>query len=366
MFYPQHIYVERCVTGSPLTKTVLERCPGIPATEIGDARDLIRDHDAAGTPISEGKKLLLLCANKGRFLELCPGTKKPYRCCLYRILNIGTGCPFDCTYCILQTYLNNPIITLYANLHDMHDELARSLDPNRHDVIRIGTGEYMDSLALEHLTGFCSYILPFFQSQQGVILELKTKTAHVEPLLSLDNTSSFIISWSLNAARVSESEEHGAAAVNDRIRAARQVVEKGYRVGFHFDPVIYHHGWENGYEEVIHELGRRIPPDAIVWISIGSLRYMPALKHTAQQRFPETNIFSDEFIPGLDAKMRYVQELRVSLYKHIISCIRRYYPDVCVYFCMENPTVWERCLGYVPSSNSELKKMLDRQIVKSM
>ncbi|MCX8043510.1 MAG: DNA photolyase [Desulfobacterota bacterium] len=355
-FVPDHIFIEASVAQSILTRTVIDRCPGVPSTVIPDSRELIR---AYRTTCGGGfeKRSLLLCKNRGRFLEPCPGTRG-YICCGYMVLTPGIGCPLDCSYCVLQAYLNNPFITLYAN----QDDLFNALRSVPQGIVRIGTGEFMDSLALDHLTDFSRTALPIVARIPGLVLELKTKTDNIENLLDLDHLGSYIISWSLNTESIAVSEEKGAATIQERIRAARRVVACGYRVGFHFDPLIVYPDCEVEYQNVISLLEENIPPDAVAWISIGSLRFMPHLKKTALQRFPSTAIFSGEFVPGLDGKMRYLQEIRLELYRILITMLRQWSREVLIYFCMENDFVWQRTLGCTPGRQcSTLKEMLDQK-----
>jgi spore photoproduct lyase len=340
---------------------VLSRCPGVPVEIVPTAKELIAELNRCREQDIRGKKRLLLCRNRGRFLDACPGTQL-YRCCGYWVLMPGAGCPIDCSYCVLQAYLNNPLITLYANTDDMMAELAAAPEIQSGAVKRIGTGEFMDSMALEHLTDFAGAMLPFFRSRPGLILELKTKTDYIEPLLALDHGGSYIISWSLNTRQVIAAEEKGAATLDQRIAAAQTVISRGYRVGFHFDPVIWHEGWREGYREVIELLAKSIDPASIAWISIGALRYMPSLKKIARRRFPATRIYTGEFLPGEDGKMRYLQDIRLEMFKAMTAWIKELLPGAFVYFCMENARSWNSSFGYFPDGNAALKELLDRRI----
>jgi len=365
-FLPDAIFIEQEAEPYPLTGFILDRCPGVPVVRVDDTAALIkRYHD--DPPVGfNGKRSLLLCRNRGRFLEACPGTGRAYRCCQYLILNTGLGCPLACTYCVLQAYLNNPFLTLFVNRDDMFAELERSarLVPGR--FLRIGTGEYMDSLALEHLTGFVPAVAGFFRKRPHLRLELKTKTAHTASLRNHDYSNLFIVSWSLNAEEICAREESGAATLSARILAARDLIDRGYRVGFHFDPLIAFDGWQQGYRATVELLKKHIPPRRVAWISIGSLRFMPRLKPIAQAACPRTAIYTGEFVSGLDGKMRYLQEIRLELYARLVGWLGEYSPDICLYFCMESPYVWERIMGAAPSSNWELKRMLDCSIARGL
>lgn len=362
-FLPERIIIEESVKQEPLTKQILSRCKTIPVDYISSVKTLIHEFRHWKESEVAASEILLLARNQGRFLEPCPGTKK-YLCCGYTILNTGTGCPLQCSYCVLQAYLNNPFITLYVNREDMWHELETSPNFKSQNIVRLGTGEYMDSLALEHLTDFVPLIAGFLKRQKRAVLELKTKTAAIEPLLGLNHGGRIIVSWSLNAEEVAHTEEQESASVIERIKAAQRIVQEGYRVGFHFDPLIYYRGWEQGYQRVVELIAEHIPASSIVWVSLGALRFMPSLKVISKKRFSATKIFAEEFIIGLDGKMRYFQPLRIDLYARMAYWLRQYSPDIFIYLCMESPIVWKRSLGFTPASNAELKKMLDERVTE--
>ncbi len=362
-FFPERIIIEEAAKHEPLTKRIVGRCPLIPVSYISSLKPFIQEFQRRNGSRAAASKTLLLARNRGRFLEPCPGTQK-YLCCGYTILNTGTGCPLQCSYCVLQAYLNNPFITLYVNLEDLWRELETSPYFTARQVVRIGTGEFMDSLALEHLTDFVPEITAFLKRQKKPVLELKTKTTALESLLGLDHGGRIVVSWSLNAEDMARTEELGSAPVIERIKAAQRLVREGYRVGFHFDPLFYYRGWEQGYRRAVELIAEYIPADAIVWVSMGSLRFMPALKGISRKRFPSATIFAEEFIMGLDGKMRYFQPLRIDLYARMAHYLRQFAPGIFLYLCMESPIVWQRSLGFTPASNAELKRMLDERVTE--
>jgi spore photoproduct lyase len=182
-------------------------------------------------------------------------------------------------------------------------------------------------------------------------------------LKDLDHNRKTILAWSLNAEKVIQSEEKHTTTLTARLKAARRCVAWGYPVAFHFDPIVIYDGCEPDYQAVIQKLFSYIPPESIVWISLGTFRFIPALKQVIQERFPTSKIVYHEFIPGLDGKMRYFKPLRMNIYKKIMQWIKAAAPNVCVYFCMEDDEVWETCLGYAPSKAGGLPEMLDAAAV---
>ncbi len=346
----QRILVDPRVRGERLTEHVLANRSSIPVewTDAGAAERIIRQ-----TSLSQGKRLLYLTHFPGDQVKPCPATSSPYLCCRYTVINTVRQCPMDCTYCVLQEYLESPAITVYANMDPVLRQIDRLLSEQQNRLFRFGTGELGDSLALDDLTGLSEIFTAFFSGRKNAVIELKTKTDRVDRLVRLDPKNA-VVSWSLNPQTVIDREEFRSASLDDRLKAARKCQDWGYPLGFHFDPILYYGGWFDDYGAVIERLFDRVDGSRIAWISLGTLRFPPALKDTIEDRFPESRIASGEMVRGLDGKMRYPRPRRVELLKRVHGLIMEKRPDLFVYFCMEHPSVWDAVTGMHPASNAEL------------
>lgn len=302
---------------------------------------------------------------RGRFLKSCPGTQN-YHCCGYRILHFGTQCSLDCTYCILQAYLNQPNLRLFGNTGEMLRELSMELEQNPDRLHRVGTGEFTDSLLLDPFTGLSRVLVPFFARTQNAVLELKTKTDFIQNLIGLDHNGRAITAWSLNSEHVQRSEEPRSATLEERLIAARRCADLGYFLAFHFDPLLEYPEWRSGYGEILDRLFDAVDPARIVWISLGAFRFMPGLKRIIRERHPRSRIPYGEFIRGLDGKMRYFRDIRVELYGSMAERIRQADPSLCLYLCMEGKDIWTEALGFSPDARGGLSAMLDEAVKKKM
>ncbi len=312
--------------------------------------------------LTEGKKHLFLCKNRGIFFKPCPATQE-YRCCDYQVLNIGMNCPIDCSYCILQAYLNKPWISCFINIEKMFDEMdcAFRLEPER--LFRIGTGEFTDSLALDRFTGLSSKVVRYIAEKEQAVLELKTKSAFVDNLEGIDHRGRTIIAWSLNSSAVMKKEELRAASLEERLLAAQKCADWGYKLAFHFDPIIDHSDWQEGYAKTIERLYSMVPKEAIAWISLGGFRYLPSLKAIGADRFQGSRIYYQEFIEGLDGKARYFRTKRVELYTHLYALLKKRASEkTCIYFCMESDEIWKEVMGFSPEEKGGLPQMLDNAV----
>jgi spore photoproduct lyase len=353
------IYVEPSASGRELTRRVLSRLKGVPLFHA-PVEEITSDGMSA-REIDLSKKRLYIRDYRGEPLKPCPGTKGRL-CCNYFVVNLAEGCPLNCSYCILQRYLNRPYLTLYANvdyfLEGMHARLKAA--PGR--VFRIGTGELTDSLALDPITGLSQTIVPFFAERDNGVLELKTKTAAVGNLLGLEHKGKTVIAWSLNPQSVIDGDEAGAAPLTERLKAASLCQEAGYRLAFHFDPLVHYGGWEADYRGVVEELFALIRPESISWISMGGLRFSPRMKPVMRERFPLSSLPLGELVPCEDGKLRYFKPIRLSMYRSLLSWIRGRSPELPVYLCMESLEVWRRVFGRTPPQDPTLIPLFHRGV----
>jgi len=264
----------------------------------------------------------------------------------------------DCSYCILQSYFHPPMLQFFVNHQEMNQSLDRLFSQKK--LTRIGTGEFTDSLIWEEIYPLAENLVAKFSGQSHAVLELKTKTIHIEKLLSVRHNRKTILSWSLNTECIVRTEERRTAAIRHRLSAAAECQAKGYPLAFHFDPLVIYPGAERDYQKIIELLFSMISSENIVWISLGTFRFMPSLKPIVEQRFDRSKIAYGEFIKGMDGKMRYFKPLRIRFYQQIVSCIREFAPDVTLYYCMEDDEVWMKTLGFTPSQYGGLPMMLDQ------
>ncbi|HEX9933888.1 MAG TPA: hypothetical protein VGB38_01725, partial [bacterium] len=223
--------------------------------------------------------------------------------------------------------------------------------PNR--LFRFGTGELGDSLAIDALAGLSEPYADFFSKKKNAVMEFKTKTDRVDGLLRFQPKNA-VVSWSLNPQSVIATEESGSSSLEDRLRAAARCQEKGYVLGFHFDPICDFKGWEEEYEGVVRQLFEHVDASRIAWISLGTLRFPPSLKGTIEERFPGSRVVYQEMVRGLDGKMRYPRPRRIELYRRLYALLTERRPDLFLYLCMEHPPVWDAVFDRHPESNAEL------------
>ena len=332
--------MERSLAGSPLLEQALRRLAGLEPVFVAGKEGIPEEH--------RNPRTLFFCGPRGHTVTRCPGSPGQL-CCNYYTVDLYLGCALGCAYCILRSYLNFAPLTVYLDPGPTIERLVRLARANPDCAVRAGTGEVGDSLLLDPLFRLSEPLIRALAPYPNVRLELKTKTANVEHLLGIEDKGGAVIGFSLNPPEVIRAYEGRSSPLLERLEAARRAIQAGYRVSFHFDPIIVGPRAEEEYRAVARLLAD-FPGGSVAWISLGTFRYPPELR----ERVGSRELLYEEFVPCPDGKYRYPQALRSRLYRTLAEELRRG-SEAPIYLCMESPAVWRNVFGRLPREMPELR-----------
>ncbi len=332
-FYPKTVYIETSVKDTLLADRVRRIFP------LAEFHETDGKTHVGSPNFSYRLDTLLIHQEKYDFLKPCPCSCGSAGCG-YNLINLGFGCRFECEYCFLQQYQNLHAVLLPANVDDFLAKIdAGNFRKGPFDRPRIGSGEFTDSLVFDDLTQYSAKLVPFFRTRPHLQFEFKTKSVNVAGLLQAGGCENVVVSWSVNAAPITNHAEHFTPPLTERLKAACEVARAGYRLGFHFDPVVIYEGYQTDYARTVQEIADTLPHDKIAWISVGTLRFSRELKKQIEMRFVHNTILDGEFLLDFDGKMRYADTQRIDAYRFLVPLLRRTFPKAHVYLCMEDPAI---------------------------
>lgn len=277
--------------------------------------------------------------NKGKFIRPCPCSPGRLRC-NYFTITPAVGCPFDCSYCFLNFYGPERNITIYANTDDMFKEFHSFMKGRKGAPTRMGTGEFMDSLALKELDDVNAKLAEMTWIYPELILEFKTKSTRIEAFMERKAQKNIVLSWSLNPQSVIDSDENMTSSLKERITCAITAAKHGYGVALHLDPIFMEDDLLGEYASLIDETLSSIPSNSIRWISMGGFRYTDELKLAMLEKSGLGRTFlSGEFVKCSDGKYRYPRYQRAKFYNQIGSRIKSF-GNINTYMCMEDHDLW--------------------------
>jgi len=296
---------------------------------------------------------------KGNIVRDCPGTKN-HICCGYKTIDLIEGCVLSCSYCILKEYINAPNIKINRDMPYILSQVKETIEAEKTHILRFGTGELSDSLALDRRYGLNRPLIEFFGETKKALLELKSKWASIDHLIPYLNPYT-VISFSLAPQRIIDKEEKRTSPLYKRLKTAKKAQDAGCFVGLHFDPVIIYEGFEKDYEYLIGDIGRILDLKKVLWVSLGLLRFPPRLF----DRFLEEgrkNLLYGEFIRGEDGKYRYIKKERLKIYSMLYGLLKKQDEDLFIYLCMEREDIWRDVAGITLEDNEALTRLFDDRI----
>lgn len=338
---PQEIVVEKEFKSHKIISNILKKNPNVMISYIESFKDYLKDYKEKHSIFNYNRRArrIYLIRERFDFLKRCPCTKNCISC-NYNVLNLGYGCPLECEYCFLQGYQNFPWILLPLNINDFIDRMIEKYAVYT-GRIRIGSGEFTDSLVYDDITEYSIEIINKIRNYKNIIFEFKTKTTNIENLFKVSPSENIVIAYSINPQKIIDVSEHYTSPLFERFKSLKNLREYGYEIAIHFDPIISIENWKNYYYELIDMLFSLFSPSQIRWISLGTFRFPPQTKKIIEDRFKENKILDEEMVIDFDGKLRYPYELRKEMYNYIINLLKEKKFDITrAYLCMEEYKMW--------------------------
>jgi len=201
------------------------------------------------------------------------------------------GCPFDCAYCYLQGTGRGNKNPRYRPINKVIKAIEKSFKHEyfiKHPSI-FNSGELSDSLMNPN---HMKQIADFFETQNKHKLLLLTKSDRVG-WLTKEPLKQTVASFSLNATDVWRKWEKRASAPQQRINAAKELINLGYEVRIRIDPVFPIENWKNHYEDLIYSVFSELSSDPNR-ITLGTPRGLTKTLIFAKDRTWEKIAFTNE------------------------------------------------------------------------
>ncbi|MCU7829635.1 MAG: radical SAM protein [Candidatus Thiodiazotropha sp. (ex Myrtea sp. 'scaly one' KF741663)] len=280
-------------------------------------------------------------------LGWCPVASTRTRCCNLMTLDAVENCGFDCSYCSIQSFYHGDEVRFDSRFAE---KLARlEIDPDR--FYHIGTGQSSDSLMWGNQAGILDALLSFAAQHPNVILELKTKSKNINHLLKHEVPPNVLCTWSLNTPTLIANEEHLTASLDERLRAARRLADKGVVVGFHFHPMIHYDHWREDYGELFQRLTGEFDAHEVALVSLGTLTYIkPVIKQLRARPDFQSRVLQMPMVEA-DGKLSYPDEIKQEMFSFAYRSLEAWHNQVFFYLCMENQRFWQPVFGFDYPSN---------------
>lgn len=287
------IYLEKKAKNHPRTTAILTKFPNACILEIDHYKNIFDKNiwNQTLTPAiiiaqQENIPLLPVPPNYGR-----EGKSFFFKSSL--------NCVFDCEYCYLKGNFKTQYSVIFVNYEEIQNTIKNKIETLRNEgyqwSITFYASNYSDIQGLDPISGFHQSFVPFFEQFESVLMETRTKSPNISSILAANNTippRNTEFSFSLNPETLIRKYEKGTASLQARINAMQTLIQKGYRVGLRFLPLLPVPNYEILYRELLQTLKKQLPLDQISSIFIASLIYNPWDFKTMQKKNPNSDLRS--------------------------------------------------------------------------
>jgi len=287
------IYIEKKAENYEITKDIIKR--------FSDAQILWIDHykNIFDKKIGNQKLTPAIIIAKDEHPNLLSVPNNywyPWKSLFFRT---SLNCVFDCEYCYLKGNFKTRYPVIFVNYEDIQNEIKNKINELRTNgylwQITLYASNYSDIQGLDSLSKFNENFIPFMEQFDNVLMESRTKSANIDSILSVNSWKPFKnteISFSLNPEEIINTYEKWTAPLSARIKAINTLLEKDYKVGLRFLPLLPIDNYEIIYKQFLEKLKTEIDIPKVHSIFIASLIYNQWDFKTMQKKNPNSSLWN--------------------------------------------------------------------------
>ena len=317
------IYIEQAVLEHPQTQKILQQFAKAEHLIIERYSEVFNSH-SQNFRLQKFNPALILAKKNNKKVHVAPAEYETGGGAGYYFSHM-LNCLYDCRYCFLQGMFRSANYLLFVNYQDFFDEIVAVAEQHRNDdkPVWFYSGYDCDSLAMEPVTQFADYLVPKFAQLENSVLELRTKSTQIRPLLNHSAHSSVVVAYSLSPENICSAVETGAPSLAKRIDAMQKLQNQGWRIGLRLDPIIWHADYQSSYAEMLQQIFAKLDADKIDSVTLGGFRLPKGFYKTMRRLYPEHWLFS----AGLSERkgmVAYTPEIESEVLSNLESMLLQY------------------------------------------
>ena len=264
-----HIYVEKKILGNKNTLEILSKFRDAKIIEIANYKEVFSSNNQDFHLQKLGQNLILASNKPNMIYEgavVCEDFENDNFYYTSSIIN----CVYDCEYCYLQGVYSSGNIVIFVDIEKVFEEVEELY--NKLKSLYLCVSYDTDLLAIENICSFSEKWYHFIKDKKDLKIELRTKSANIDKFLNLDVLDNFIIAFTLSPKDIALKNEKYTASFKNRVKAIKELQNKGWKVRICIDPLIYTDDFEKNYSEMIEYLFSEIDKNKVIDVSIGVFR----------------------------------------------------------------------------------------------
>ena len=264
-----HIYVEKKILNNKNTLEILSKFKDVKIIEIENYKEVFSSNNQ-DFHLQKLRQKLILASNKANMIYegavVCESFENDNFYYTSSIIN----CVYDCEYCYLQGVYSSGNIVIFVDIEKVFEEVEELY--NKLKTLYLCISYDTDLLAIENICGFSEKWYYFIEDKKDLKIELRTKSGNIDKFLNLKPLDNFIVAFTLSPENLALKNEKYTASFKNRVKAIKELQEKGWKVRICIDPLIYSDNFEENYGQMIEYLFNEIDKEKVIDVSIGVFR----------------------------------------------------------------------------------------------
>ena len=288
-----HIYVEKEAYRFDRTKRILDSFPAAEVIDIRDYRDVFnRKNQDAGVQ-HKSQKLILAVKKDGFLYKGAPVCQSFGEEEFYYTSNV-MNCVYDCGYCFLKGMYPTSNIVIFVNLEDTFAEIEKTICENAAGI-----------------------------SGNGSESKIYVSISYESDMLA---TSNMIIALTMSPEEVITKYEKYTTGLNERCRAANELMSKGIPVRLCFDPMMYVRDYKKAYSNMVDIISKSMDWNKLRDVSLGSFRISKDYIKNFRKSYPDSAAahFPYELKDGY---YQYPEEIRIETEDFLYDILKKHLPE---------------------------------------
>jgi spore photoproduct lyase len=284
------IYVEEEVADSERVESLLARFPDIPQIKCGRYGEIF-NRKAQNFRLQKSNPALILAKKYGNLVLPAPDGYGFNDCQSYYFSHM-LNCVYDCRYCFLQGMYRSANYVLFVNYEDFSESIGEKIKAENAPTV-FYSGYDCDSLALEPVSAFTNYFVPFFSSAHNATLEIRTKSTQIRNLLNSEASPNIVIAMSFTLEEMADKWEHKVPSIDKRLAALGRLQDQGWPVAIRFEPLIHQPGLTlAAYQHLFDKVFGVIDPAKLHSVSTGVFRMPQEFYKNIVKLYPDEELFA--------------------------------------------------------------------------
>ena len=327
-FIPRVVYIQKSALEYPLGSKLLEEF---------NSRGIEVSLYEKRIPVARGQAFRDCFLRAKRTMVALVWTRREFQTCkpsAHYQLPMTSGCPGHCQYCYLNTNLGkNPFVKVYVNIDEILRRAEEYVNQRKPEITVFEGSATSDPVAVEAWTGSLEKTIKFIATLDNARFRFATKYTSIQNLLDTEHNNKTEVRFSINSSYVVEKFEAGTPPLESRLKAAQEISEAGYPIGFLIGPIIHFAGWQKEYTHLLKLARAHIPEGIPVSFELITHRFTKRAQNIIEQVYPDTEVPFDEkerrFKYGQFGYGKYIykKELMEEMEKFFRTTINTLFPE---------------------------------------